>query len=80
MLTPDQIKNLTYGDPIIISATFRRIDYEGDIWFKLPGCNAWKDRLYIDPEFVSLPSEHGTSVPTRPTVKQTMTTLRSAGL
>ena len=57
MLTEEQIKNLKPGDPIVIPATFHKVDYEGDIWFNFPQRKDKSNRTYIDPEFVSLPGE-----------------------
>lgn len=60
-LTEEQIKNLKPGDPLIIHGTFKEIDNEGDIWVK----RKFSDTYYwVDHTAVSLPSEHGTSVPT----------------
>ena len=58
MLTQEQIKNLKKGDPLIIPGTFRRVDKDGAIWANIDG-----DYFYFSPSYVSLPSEHGTSIP-----------------
>ena len=64
MLTPEQIKDLKPGDPIVINASFLRVDTDGDIRFNAPSENGSQYEPFISPSFVSLPSEHGTSVPT----------------
>ena len=64
MLTPEQIKNLKPGDPIVINASFLRVDTDGDIRFNAPSENGSQYGLFLSPDYVSLPSEHGTSVPT----------------
>ena len=60
MLTPEQIRNLKEGDPLIVNVSMKKIDEDGDIWITVPGCAAH----WFPPDSVSLPSEHGTSVPT----------------
>lgn len=64
MLTKEQIKNLKRGTPIVIRTTFNRVDEDGDIWFRAPTYIGGSMEDCIHPSFVSLPSEHGTSVPT----------------
>ena len=59
MLTQEQIKNLKPGDPVVVRGEFKSVDDDGDFWIKTDNCY----RCY-DPLYVSLPSEHGTSVPT----------------
>lgn len=69
MLTEEQIKNLKPGDPLIINGTFVDLDDEGDIEIKISyrlNSREIKDSVYGSPSCVSLPSEHGTSVPTTP--------------
>lgn len=59
MLTQEQIKNLKPGDPLVLHSNFNHVDYEGDIWAEVDGCTLW-----FSPSCISLPPEHGTSVPT----------------
>ena len=59
MLTQEQINNLKPGDHVIVRGEFKSVDNDGDFWIKTNNCY----RCY-DPLSVSLPSEHGTSVPT----------------
>ena len=60
MLTPEQIKNLKPGDPVIIEATFYKLDYDGDVI----GETTWttrgvseKCKIIAATSCVSLPSE-----------------------
>lgn len=64
MLTQEQIKNLKPGDHIVIHTTFANVDKTGNIWFNAPALNCALNQDVISPSHVSLPSEHGTSVPT----------------
>ncbi len=64
MLTEEQIQNLKQGDPIVIHATFSRVESDGDIWSKVLSNNGSYYEYYACSAHVSLPSEHGTSVPT----------------
>ena len=64
MLTKEQIKNLKPGDPVVISTMFICVDTDGDIRFKAPSLNGSSFVHFISPKHVSLPSEHGTEVPT----------------
>lgn len=67
MLTQEQIKSLKPGDPVIIEATFCKLDYDGDVVSE----TTWTTRgvsenckIIAATSRVSLPSEHGTLVPT----------------
>lgn len=67
MLTQEQIKNLKPGDPVIIHGTFNKTYKDGDIliWHRRINGGMLSDSpAYVHPSCVSLPSEHGTSVPT----------------
>ena len=64
MLTPEQIKNLKPGDPIVINTEIHHVDKYGTIWFNARTKYCTLNLDAISPELVSLPSEHGTSVPT----------------
>ena len=64
MLTQEQIQNLKEGDPLIVNVSMKRIDADGDIWITVPGCAA----RWFPPSYVSLPSEHGTSLSRRSSV------------
>ena len=57
MITEEQIKNLTPGDPLVIYTTFDHIDDDGDLWFSCPQKFDSESFEYIDPEYVSLPGE-----------------------
>lgn len=57
MITEEQIKNLTPGDPLVIYTTFDHIDDDGDLWFSCPQKFDSENFEYIDPEYVSLPGE-----------------------
>lgn len=60
MLTQEQINNLKPGDPIVINGTVNKINEDGHILATCGGSSVWLD----NPDKLSLPSEHGTSVPT----------------
>ena len=60
MLTQEQINNLKEGDPLIVNVSLKRIDEDGDIWVTAPCCSSG----WFTPDRVSIPSEHGTLVPT----------------
>ena len=65
-LTQEQINNLKPGDIIVIRTRFIKIDEEGDIEFDSPFTYHGLKKLSestICSDYVSLPSEHGTSVP-----------------
>ena len=67
MLTQEQIKNLKEGDPLIIHGTYEGKYSDGDL--RITSVMMVGDRLEesiktVHPSCVSLPSEHGTSVPT----------------
>lgn len=65
MLTQDQIKGLKKGDPIVIHTKLHHVDSAGDIWFDAPVRNNDGRLDFISPDCVSLPSEPGTSAPTK---------------
>lgn len=77
MLTPEQIKSLKPGDPLIIHGTYIRKHTDGDIVIK---CNVTRsgflddDNKYFHPSCVSRPSE-----PTLPTLKYDPTRLFKKG-
>lgn len=58
MLTEEQIKKLKPGDPIVINASFSRVDIDGDIRFNSPSNNSSSFEHFISPDCVSLPSEY----------------------
>lgn len=67
MLTEEQINNLKPGDPIIVQGIFSEVYADGDILMQI--VKKSKDKIepvfeFFDPYSVSLPSEHGTEVPT----------------
>lgn len=67
MLTPEQIRTLKEGDPLIIQGTYVRQHTDGDIVIKCNvtrGCFLDTDNKYFHPLCVSIPSERGTLVPT----------------
>ena len=64
MLTEEQIKSLKPGDPIVINTTFSRVDADGDIRFNTPSNNGSNYEPFVDPDCVSIPPEHVTSLPT----------------
>lgn len=64
MLTEEQIKSLKKGDPIVINASFSRVDADGDIWSKVQSNNGSYYEYYACPSHVSRPPE-----PTLPTLK-----------
>ena len=57
MLTEEQLKNLKYGDTLVIHTTFDHIDDDGDLWFACPQMNEEDSIEYIHPKCVSLPGE-----------------------
>ena len=67
MLTEEQIKNLKPGDPLIISGTFVAPSAFGNVIIhhkeQMLSSISSKSKAYVHPSAVSLPSEHGTSVP-----------------
>lgn len=69
MLTPEQIKNLNNGDKLLVQGEFIKAHDNGSILVSL-STKAWEssihELLFFHPSSVSLPSEHGTSVPTTP--------------
>ena len=73
MLTPEQIKNLNNGDKLLVQGEFVKAHDNGSILVSL-STKAWEssihELLFFHPSSVSLPSEHGTSVPTTPRLFQ----------
>lgn len=53
MLTPEQIKSLKKGDPIVINGTVNKINEDGHILATCGGSAVWIDNSY----YVSLPSD-----------------------
>ena len=79
MLTQEQIQNLKEGDPLIIHGTYKGKHSDGDL--RITSIMTVGDSLEdsiktVHPSCVSLPSEHGTSVPT---LKHTPTRLFKKG-
>lgn len=65
MLTPEQIKNLKPGDPIVIHTKFQYADEDGDVKFVAPYSRDGGSFCFISSKFVSLPSEYKTVVDAR---------------
>ena len=65
MLTPEQIKNLKEGDPIVIHTTIECLDSDGEARFSTPNICGGDSHAYIDLKYVSLPSNSQSSIVNR---------------